>query len=87
MSEEVVVLPWVPATTTEWARLRNSEPSAAGKLICGRRRSRTSVASGFTRRMTLPMMTRSGFAASRFSGRYGVSTGMSHALSMSLMGG
>ena len=42
---------------------------AAGKLICGSPRSRAAVASGLTRRMTLPTTTRSGFTASRFSGR------------------
>ena len=87
MSAVVVVLPCVPVTTTEWRLRRKSEPSAAGKLIWGRRRARTAVASGFTRRMTFPMTTRSGFARSRFAGSYGVNTGIDQARSMSLMGG
>ena len=87
MSADVVVFPCVPVTTTGWRPARNSEPKAAGKLICGRPRSRTAVASGLTRRMTLPTTTRSGLASSRFSGRYGVRTSMPQAASISLMGG
>jgi hypothetical protein len=64
----VVVFPWVPVTTTEWRSRRKNVPSAAGKLICGMRRARTSVASGFTRRITFPITTRSGFTTSRFAG-------------------
>ena len=72
MSAEVVVLPCVPAITTEWRVAAMRAPKAAGNDICGRRRSRTAVASGFTRRITFPMITRSGLARSRFSGAYGV---------------
>ena len=82
-----MVLPCVPATTTEWRFRRKNAPSAAGKLIWGRRRARTSVASGFTRRITFPMTTRSGLTRSRFAGSYGVNTGIAQARSMSLMGG
>jgi hypothetical protein len=87
MSAAVVVFPCVPVMTTLCRSASTSAPIAAGKLICGIRRSRTAVASGFTRRMTLPMMTRSGRTRSMFSGAYGVMTGMSHSRSMSLMGG
>ena len=87
VSAEVVVFPCVPTTTTGWRPRRKSAPKAAGKLIDGNRRSRTAVASGFTRRMTLPTTTRSGFAWSRFSGRYGVIASMPQAASMSLIGG
>ncbi len=83
----MVVLPCVPVTTTLWRPARMSEPNAAGKLIWGMPRSRTAVASGFTRRITFPMTTRSGRAISRFSARYGVSTSTPHARSMSLIGG
>ena len=68
MSADVVVLPCVPATTTLCFPASTREPNAAGKLICGMPRSRTAVASTFTRRITLPMMTRSGRAASRLPG-------------------
>ena len=82
-----MVLPCVPVTTTEWRSRRKNAPSAAGKLICGSRRARTSVASGFTRRMTLPITTRSGLTTSRLAGSYGVRTGIAQARSMSLIGG
>src|SRR5688572_22916730 len=84
---DVVVFPCVPATTTLCRPRHTSDPNAAGKLICGIRRSRTTVASGFTRRMTLPMITRSGLARSMFSALYGENTSISQDASMSLMGG
>ena len=87
MSADVVVLPCVPTMTMLCLSARISEPNAAGKLICFRPRSLTAVASGFTRRITLPMITRSGLARSRFSGAYGVNTSIPHSRSMSLIGG
>ena len=65
----VVVLPWVPTTTTPWRGPMKSSPSACGKETWGRPRSRTAAASGFTARTTLPTTTRSGRARSRFSAR------------------
>ena len=87
MIADVVVLPCVPAMTTLCLSASTSEPKAAGKLICGIPLSRAAVASGFTRRMTFPMMIRPGFAAAMFSGAYGVITSTPHVASMSLMGG
>ena len=67
---------------------RKSAPSAAGKLICGMPRSRTAVASRFTRRMTLPMMTRSGLRRVEvLRASTGVTPGSPTPASMSLMGG
>ena len=38
-SEEVVVLPWVPATTTEWRSVRKSSESSEGNDVSGMPRS------------------------------------------------
>ena len=66
---DVVVLPWVPATTTPWRGAMKRSPSACGKETLGRPRYRIAAASGFTARTTFPTTTRSGRARSRFSGR------------------
>ena len=87
MIADVVVFPCVPTMTTLCLPASTSEPKAAGKLICGIPLARAALASGFTRRITLPMMIRSGFAAAMFSGAYGVITSTPQAASMSLIGG
>ena len=58
-SAVVVVLPCVPATTTERAPAQNSSPNAAACEVYGIPRSSTACTSMFERGRALPMITRS----------------------------
>ena len=69
----VVVLPCVPATTSELRPVRNSEASRAGMLVMGCRRSRTTSTSGLPRESALPITTRSA-SSGTFDSRYGERT-------------
>ena len=59
----VVVLPWVPATTSARVRSRrNSSASSAGMLLSRCLRSSTTSTSGLPRESALPSTTRSASA-------------------------
>ena len=60
MSAVVVVLPWVPVTTTERLPRIKKSRSTSGSDRYGIRRERTASASGLPRETALPMTTKSG---------------------------
>ena len=57
---EVVVLPWVPATTKGILSSRNRRDRASGKERWGMPLETTYMASGLSARITFPIITRSG---------------------------
>ena len=86
MIDEVVVLPWVPATTTDRRWARNSSDSSAGNEVSGSLRSCAASTSMWSLRQTLPTTTRSG-DQSRLLGPNPSKTGIPWSASWVDMGG
>ena len=81
-----MVLPCVPATTSDLRSRRNSSATSAGMLVWRRRRSSTASTSGFPRESALPITTRSA-SAGTFASAYGERTGIPSASSCVDIGG
>src|SRR5262245_4935192 len=71
----VVVLPWVPATTSGFLPRRNSSAVNAGMLVKGRRASSTASTSGLPRESALPITTSSA-SSGMFDAAYGERSSM-----------
>ena len=82
----VVVLPWVPATTSDVLPRMNSSASSAGRLVIRCLRSSTASTSGLPRDSALPITTRSA-SSGTFAAAYGDRTGMPSSWSCVDMGG
>ena len=81
-----MVLPCVPATTSDVRGRRNSSARSAGRLVKRWRRSSTASTSGLPRDSALPMTTRSA-SSGTFASAQGERIGMPSASSCVDIGG